>query len=68
MWLKYSADDWLVHGATWYAQVHDLLDTERYLQFYFEADSRVQQAEQDLVDVLQGIEVEGLSTVVEAEA
>ena len=66
-WLTYSAAEWLVYGAIWYDQVSELLDTERYLQIYVEADQRLQEAEQELVDVRHGLAVQGRRNVEEAE-
>ena len=67
-WLGYSSDDWLTHRERWYAQVDELLCTERYLDVYFQANRRVLEADKELVDVRNGIAVEGLCDVRDAQA
>ena len=49
-WLQWNSKQWRTHRDSWYDQVHEVLDVERYLLQCFSVDDRVRDADTALLD------------------
>ena len=67
-WLGWKDLEWLQFRAEWWKTLNEIFSTGSYLQKYFEADARVRNAEQELLDMQQGARhQDGFRSTAEAE-